>query len=66
MKKYLNLFWAILATIIIFNELKTNQINSITILGKEFKFWFLAFVWLIIGVKNYYYFIQKLLKINQK
>jgi hypothetical protein len=58
--KYLNLFWAALATVILFYEFSDGLQTSITIFGKQFKVWFLTVIWSFVAVKNYYLFYFKL------
>jgi hypothetical protein len=57
--KYLNLFWALLATIILVNEFTDGQIDSIVIFGKQFKLWFLVIIWSLVALKNYHSFYFK-------
>ena len=61
--KYLNLFWAVLATVILIFEFTDGQVDTITVFGKQFKVWFLIILWTIVAIKNYYSFY---FKVNQK
>ncbi len=61
--KYLNLFWAVLATVILIFEFTDGQVDSITVFGKQFNVWFLTILWFLVAIKNYYSFY---FKVNQK
>lgn len=58
MKKYFNLFWAILATGIILNEFVFSQIDFVVILKKQASTWVLIALWAMVAVKNYYSFFS--------
>jgi hypothetical protein len=57
--KYFNLFWAILATIVVTYELTFGQSTSISFYGKQFGMWVLVIVWSLVGLRNYYLFYTK-------
>lgn len=57
--KYLNLFWALLATVILIYEFTYGQVDSFTIFGKQFNLWLLALVWGLVAIKNYFSFYSK-------
>ncbi|MDD7914704.1 hypothetical protein [Polaribacter ponticola] len=58
--KYLNLFWAVLATVILIYEFSDGKQHSIAIFGQQFKVWYLTIIWSIVAIKNYYSFYFKL------
>lgn len=58
MKKYFNLFWAILATGVIFNEFIFTQIDLSVIFSKQASTWVLIALWVMVAVKNYYSFFS--------
>lgn len=64
--KYLNLFWGILATVIIIHEFTSSKIDSIVGFGIQIQFWLLVFVWFLVGLKNYISFLSKTIKFNHK
>lgn len=61
-KKYLNIFWAFLAIVIILNEFATGQ----TISQIKWGSWVLVGIWSSIAIKNIYSFYTKQFNFNQK
>ena len=68
MKKYLNLFWALLATGVLLNEFVFNQIDFSVIFNKQISTWVLITLWVLVAVRNYYSFFssKNKLQVNQK
>ncbi|PQJ79158.1 hypothetical protein BTO18_08240 [Polaribacter porphyrae] len=65
--RYLNLFWVILAVVIIINELRTGYaINFIEVFKKHFTTWIIVLLWFSVALKNFYSFTYKTVKANQK
>ena len=65
MRKYLNIFWVLLATVIILNELSIiSQFQSFSQI--KWGTWLLVAIWFSIGIKNIYSFYIKQLNLQQK
>ena len=64
--KYFNLFWAIIATIVVTYELTFGQTTSINFYGKQFGVWVLVIVWSLVGLRNYYSFYTKVSSTTEK
>ena len=65
MRKYLNIFWVLLAAVIILNELfiisEFQSFNQI-----KWGTWLLVAIWMSIGIKNIYSFYYKQFNLHQK
>lgn len=58
-KKYVNIFWALLAIAITLNELFVSQIQLETSGNIKFGTWLLIFLWASIAAQNLYSFYLK-------
>ena len=57
-KRYLNLFWVLIATVIITNEFFIGQFQLANLKSKEPIAWLLISVWLLIAINNIYDFFS--------
>lgn len=65
-RKYINIFWASLAIIIILNELVIGKIELKSISQFKTSTWLLIIVWLSVAIKNIYSFYAKQIKFIRK
>lgn len=63
-KKYLNLFWAILAAVIILNEFIVGEIQFKSVSQINWGAWVLVAIWFSIAAKNIYSFYTKQFGLN--
>ena len=57
--KFLNLFWVLLAFVVIINEFLVGELKMVSISNLKWSAWLLIFIWSLIALKNVYSFFTK-------